>query len=305
LYYIVYGLFYGLSLLPFWMLYALGDLIRWVLFELIGYRNDVVMNNLRQSFPEKSEGELRKIAHQFKENFTDTWIETIKFFSISPGRLKKMVEVSDKDLIDFHALHAQGKSCQLMSGHFMNWELLPNALPLVQPLTLVGIYMPISSKVMNQVFLKFRSRRGTKLVSAANVKQELQQYSGMPIMFAMGADQNPSVPQKACWLKFLNQPTAFPKGPSKYACANNMPVYFAWLEKVKRGRYRLHFELLAEAPALLGEPALTLMYARKVEAVIRSHPDNYLWSHRRWKHKWKEEFRANWIDNPEQEQSNS
>jgi KDO2-lipid IV(A) lauroyltransferase len=299
LYYIVYGFLYALSLLPLWLLYALGDLIRWILFGLIGYRNEVVMHNLRQSFPEKNEEELGRIAYQFKKNFTDTWIETIKFFSMSPGRLKKMVEVSDKDLADFHALHALGKSCQLMSGHFMNWELYPNAIPLVQPLTLVGIYMPISSKAMNQVFLKYRSRRGTKLVSAANVKQELLQYSGMPIMLAMGADQNPAIAEKACWLTFMNQPTAFPKGPSKYACANNLPVYFGWLEKVKRGRYRLHFELLAEAPALLGEPALTLLYARKVEAIIRSHPDNYLWSHRRWKHKWKEEFRPNWIDNRE------
>jgi KDO2-lipid IV(A) lauroyltransferase len=296
LYYIVYGLFYGLSLLPIRVLYALGDFIRWVLFELIGYRNDVVMQNLRQSFPEKTEAECRKITRQFQQNFIDTWIETIKFFSISPRRLKKMVEVSDSELVAFRELNAQGKSCQLMSGHFMNWELLPNALPVMQPLTLVGIYMPLSSKVMNQVFIKFRSRRGTKLVSAANVKQELQQYSHIPIMFAMGADQNPAVAEKACWLKFLNQPTAFPKGPSKYACANNLPVYFSWLEKVKRGQYKMHFELMTEAPALLGEAALTLLYARKVEAVINKHPDNYLWSHRRWKHKWKEAYQPNWID---------
>lgn len=296
MYYIVYGLFYGLSLLPMWALYALGDLIRWILFGLIGYRNEVVMHNLRLSFPEKSEEELRKIASQFKQNFVDTWIETIKFFSISPRRLVKMMEVSEEELKFFRDLHAQKKSCQLMSGHFMNWELLPNALPLVQPLTLVGIYMPISSKVMNRVFLSYRSRLGTKLVSAANVKEELKQYSSMPIMFAMGADQNPANPQKACWLQFLNQPTAFPKGPSKYACANNLPVYFGWLEKVKRGQYKFHFELMAPEPALLGEPALTLLYARKVEAVIRNHPDNYLWSHRRWKHQWKDEYTADWID---------
>lgn len=296
MYYIVYGLFYGLSLLPMRVLYALGDLIRWILFGLIGYRKEVVMNNLRLSFPEKAEDELRKIANQFQMNFVDTWIETIKFFSLSPSRFQKMMEVADDELEFFRELYAQKKSCQLMSGHFMNWELLPNALPLVQPLTVVGIYMPISSKVMNRVFLKYRSRRGTKLVSAANVKEELQQFSSMPIMFAMGADQNPSNPQKACWLRFLNQPTAFPKGPSKYACANNLPVYFGWLERVKRGRYKFHFELMAKEPALLGEPALTLLYARKVEAIIRNHPDNYLWSHRRWKHQWKNEYRAEWID---------
>lgn len=257
------------------------------------------MRNLRLSFPERDDEALKKIARQFQKDFVDTWIETIKFFSISPRRLMTMIEFSENELAQFHELHAQGKSCQLMSGHFMNWELLPNAIPLVQPLTLVGIYMPISSKVMNQIFLRYRSRRGTKLVSAANVKEELQQYRSIPIMFGMGADQNPAIPQKAYWLNFLNQPTAFPKGPSKYACSNNLPVYFGWTEKVKRGRYKFHFELMTEEPALLGEPALTLLYARKVESIIKGHPDNYLWSHRRWKHQWKEEFRPNWIDNQE------
>jgi KDO2-lipid IV(A) lauroyltransferase len=128
------------------------------------------------------------------------------------------------------------------------------------------------------------------------VKEELQQYQGIPIMFGMGADQNPAVPQKAFWLNFLNQPTAFPKGPSKYACANNLPVYFGWIEKVNRGRYKFHFELMVEEPALIGESALTIMYVRKVESIIKSHPDNYLWSHRRWKHSWKPEYASQWID---------
>jgi KDO2-lipid IV(A) lauroyltransferase len=178
----------------------------------------------------------------------------------------------------------------------MNWELYPMVLPLQQPLLLVGVYMPISNAAMNKIFIRLRARFGTALVPANDVKNGLQGYEGIPNILALGADQSPSKPAQAHWTYFLHQPTAFPTGPARNACRTQVPVVFTWIEKIRRGRYRFHAELITDNPQLLGEAELTRLYACKLEEVIRRHPDNYLWSHRRWKHAWKEEYRANWID---------
>jgi len=54
--------------------------------------------------------------------------------------------------------------------------------------------------------------------------------------------------------------------------------------------------LAEEQPAELEKGVLTLRYARYLENAIRQQPDMWLWSHRRWKREWKEEYKNNWIE---------
>jgi KDO2-lipid IV(A) lauroyltransferase len=83
MYYIVYGFLYLISLLPFFILYRIADFFFIVIYFVIGYRKEIVMKNLRNSFPEKTETELKLIRSYFYLNFIDIWIETIKLLSIS------------------------------------------------------------------------------------------------------------------------------------------------------------------------------------------------------------------------------
>jgi KDO2-lipid IV(A) lauroyltransferase len=69
-----------------------------------------------------------------------------------------------------------------------------------------------------------------------------------------------------------------------------MPVVFACIEKPRRGYYHATMKLAAEDSSQLPEGELTRRYVRYLEEVIRRNPDMWLWSHRRWKHTWKEEY---------------
>lgn len=293
MYYIAFAFIYLLSLLPMRVLYLLGDGIGIILFELIGYRKKIIHQNLRLSFPAKSEQELKLIAKSFQRNFIDTWMETIKFMTISTKEVQSMVQC---DYSLFEEIHASGKSCQTMSGHFMNWELYNVTMPAFQPLTFLGIYMRLSSPAMEKLFRRLRGRFGSVLIPADEVKNGLEKYMQQPYMLALGADQSPSKPERADWMYFLQQPTAFPTGPSKNACRTNLPVVFTWLQKVKRGRYILHVEMLEKEPANIGPHAMTHKYVHRLQEVIQQYPDNYLWSHRRWKHAWQPAFASQWID---------
>ena len=83
MYYIIYGLFYLLSLLPMRILYIISDGIYLIVYHVIGYRRKVVMSNLELAFPEKSNAERVKIAKSFYHKLLDSFIETIKLVSAS------------------------------------------------------------------------------------------------------------------------------------------------------------------------------------------------------------------------------
>ena len=73
MYYVVFGLFYLLSLLPMRLLYVLSDGIFQVVYNLMGYRKKVVMKNLELAFPEKTDAERIKIAKAFYHNLIDSF----------------------------------------------------------------------------------------------------------------------------------------------------------------------------------------------------------------------------------------
>ena len=71
---------------------------------------------------------------------------------------------------------------------------------------------------------------------------------------------------------------------------NNFPVVFCHFTKSKRGYYIGNAELATHSPRLLPEGQLTKMYAQLIEKLMTENPEMWLWSHRRWKREWKEEY---------------
>ena len=149
MYYIVYGLFYLISLLPLFILYRISDFAYFIIYYVVKYRRDVVKSNLQIAFPEKSDTEKIQIAKKFYKNFTDTFIETIKMISISDKAFNKMVE---SDLSQAIKMAETGKSIQFHAGHQFNWELANWIIARDMPIPFIGIYMKIGSPAINKIF---------------------------------------------------------------------------------------------------------------------------------------------------------
>ncbi|MES2776666.1 MAG: lysophospholipid acyltransferase family protein [Bacteroidota bacterium] len=291
---VLYGFFYLLSLLPLFILYGIADFFYLVLYYVVGYRKDVVMKNLAIAFPEKTIAERKAISRKFFRNFMHTWIETIKFISISERQMNRMVTGDYNLLYELH--DKKHPRVTLLSGHFMNWELYNFCVPIHQPYPLLAVYMHISNKPMNDLFLKLRKRFGSNLLRAGEMRTEMMPWRNKEYIIGLGADQNPGHPTNAVWLNFFNRPTAFVTGPEKNARMGKTPVVMSYLEKQGIGKYRLCFELLFESPEGLTEYEITRAYVKRLEEIIRLRPDNYLWTHKRWKHSWKEEYKELWVD---------
>jgi KDO2-lipid IV(A) lauroyltransferase len=293
MYYIVYPLLYLVSLLPFFILYGISDFAAFLLYHVIGYRKEVVLNNLQIAFPDKTTRERQQIAKQFYRYFTDTFIETIKFISIS----KKQIEKRSTGSFDvINSLIDKGYNINLMAGHQFNWEYANLLYAINLKIPFVGVYMPIANKALDKIFLDFRKQYGTIMISAPDFKNKMHDVFKSQYILALAADQNPGVPTSGYWLNFFGRPTPFVTGPEKGAVKNNAAVVYIAFKKVKRGHYHFTTTLLAEQSQNLPVGELTRRYRDVLEQTIKQDPANYLWSHRRFKFEWKEEYRSLWVD---------
>lgn len=288
MYRLVYGILYLVSRLPLPVLYLFSDFVWAVLYYGIGYRKKVVRYNLSVAFPQKTKAERKQIARKFYRNFTDSFIESIKALSASPAFIQKHFT---GDFSVFEDLYKKGvQKVQLHSGHNFNWEYGNLSLPLKTPYLFLGVYMPISNKTLDRVFYRLRIRTGAQLLSATNIRSEILPYRNERYVLALIADQNPAEPRNAFWVNFFNRPTPFLRAPENGARRGNIPVVFCYFRKEKRGHYRIFFHLAEERPSTTNVGELTKQYAAFLQNAIEQQPDNYLWSHRRWKWKWKEEY---------------
>ena len=282
MYYLVYGFLYLFSLFPFWFLYLLSDGISFLLYRVIRYRRKVVKNNLLIAFPEKTEAERRKIEREFYTHFTDNWIETIKLLSISKKELNKRF-TGDYEVLN--ELCKTGQNAQVHLGHYFNWEYANTAYGMNVQYPFLVVYKPISSKIIDRIFYKVRTRFGSHLISAYQYRQQFTPYARNTFALVLVADQN-EFPEKAYWTPFFGRMTTFVKGPERTAVMNNAAVTLSTIKKIKRGYYRSEIVLLTKEPKSLPKGEITKQMIAFIENCIREQPANYLWSHRRWKWNW-------------------
>lgn len=287
MFYIVYGILYAISLLPLRILYFISDFACFLLYYVIGYRKQVVFSNLKQAFPQKTEKERKRIAKKFYRNFTDNFIEFIKLISASPAFINKHF-YGDYSLFD--NLYEQGKRGQVLFAHNFNWEFALLAVASKVKQVFLVVYMPIGSEVIDKIFMKVRSKTGAIMLPATGMRNALIPYRNESYLLILVADQNPGNPSAALWFNFFGKATPFVKAPESGARRGNTPVVFCKIIKERRGYYQLFLEMGEERPGELKEGELTRHYVDYLQKFISEYPEMWLWSHRRWKWNWKEEY---------------
>jgi len=284
IYYVTIPFIYLLSLLPFWLLYLFSDLVFFLLYHVIGYRKDVVLQNLRNSFPQKSEEELLRIRKAFFRFLCDMTVETFKTLTISPANMLKHCRLSPEAKTLFAQLAAEQKSVMLVMGHMGNWEWGGNSFSLESKQQLYVIYHPLKNKYFDGLMYRMRTRFGTRLIAMKNTYKEMYAMRDGVSATAFIADQTPQ-PDNAYWTTFLNQDTPVFKGTEVISRKLNMPIVYASVRKVKRGYYELYAEMLVEDPSKTVDGEISERHTKRLEQDIIANPETWLWSHKRWKHK--------------------
>lgn len=285
-YYILFGIWYVVSHLPLRILYLFADFIYIIIYHVIGYRINVVRKNLGESFPEKSENELRQIEKGFYRHFCSILIESIKFFSISQDELKKRFEFRGVDLINDSL--RRGKTCGIYLGHYGNWEW-PSSMPLWIDSNLgitAQLYHPLENLVTDRLVYYTRQRFGGISIPSNQSICELVKWrnKGKPLVIGFVADQTPWWNDIHYWTNFLNHPdTPVFTGAERIMKKFDMDVYYLDITRVKRGYYTAEYKRITTTPKEWEEFAITERYNRMMEETIKRAPQYWLWSHNRWK----------------------
>ncbi len=291
----VYALLYLFSLIPLKVMYFISDLLSGFVYHLIGYRRKVVQDNLAIAFPEKSAQERRRIAKRFYRNFTDTILESIKLISSGQELIDRMF-VADPEV--FKVFEGTEKNIQIHAMHNFNWEIINLGVSKQMKLPFLGVYQPIINPFFEALFKKIRTRNGTVLIPANDFKNNFVSHQDQQYVIALVADQNPGNPARAWWVNFFGKPAPFVTGPEKAARSRDTVVVFAHFFRLKRGLYTFTTEKITDSPSTMKEGELTIRYLDYIEQKIREQPDNYLWSHRRWKHPFKPEYQELVLERP-------
>ena len=277
-----YLLILPLSLLPYPLLYLLSDIIFLIMYRVIGYRKKVVFTNLRNSFPNKSKQELKKIMSDFYRHLCDIIMESVKGFTISEKQLRKRLIIKNPEFSNYFA--DKGQSIIFVGGHYNNWEICAQAFAMYSNHKCIGIYKPLSNAFINDKIYTSRSKYGMHLISMKQTKKSFEEGAqAKAIVF--GSDQNPANPKRAHWVQFLNQDTGVLFGVERYAKEYDWPVVFVSISKVKRGHYEVEYSLITDSPTEQPHGKITEDFTKRLEQDIINQPQYWLWSHKRWKHK--------------------
>jgi len=270
-----------LSRLPFPVYYGFSTTIFRIMYNLIGYRKELVINNLRNAFPDKSEKELHKLRKSFYKHLADYLIETVANFRMDLDDFHVRYKLKNIDLLDDY--YEKGINVILAPGHYGNWEWFSH-LVLRLRFTCAAIYKQQSSKFFNDLIHRSRGRFGLLLFRYTEAYKYLSSsVNTNPFCVLFLADQRPHKDARAHWVRFMNQHTAGFRALESLHWRMKGVVLYVHIQKKKRGHYEVEFVPLNEPGEVKMNPPLIERYFHALEKNIREDPRYYLWSHNRWK----------------------
>ena len=274
------------SLLPLSVLYMISDIILYPLVYYVArYRLKVVRKNLRNSFPDKSHDELKNIEKKFYHHFADLIVEVVYGYRVGDEEMRERVVFENVDLVEDLASKTHGVIAYL--GHMGNWEWLVDLNKrFVNPsMVEYNVYRQLKNPASDKMMLELRSKRGGECIEKNQLlrKLVLLRRADHPFVIGMLSDQKPSKRSSYVWTQFLNQETAFLDGSEVLAHKFGFSAVYAHIRSTKRGYYRIRFEQITDDPSTMQPEEMTKRYAELLEQNICAHPEQWLWTHNRWK----------------------
>ena len=272
------------SYLPFFFFFIISDGLYFLVYYIFRYRRRIVRKNLTESFPEKSEHDIKEIEKKFYSFFTDNMLESLKMFTIS--RKEMIQRVKFMNVEEVNALMRSGKSVSLFLGHYSNWEWM-SSIPLHIDKNVIGaqIYHKLSNKNMDRLMLYIRERMGAVCVEMRKTARYVNELATENKVCIIGfiADQSPRKKDSRHFLHFLNHNTPVLTGTEKITKHYDFGAFFLDVKRVKRGYYEARFVKMHDNPKSLPDFELTAIYYQMLEKCIRTQPELYLWSHNRFR----------------------
>lgn len=272
-----------LSIHPYWLLYLKSDVYCFLVYHVFRYRRKVVRQNLLRSFPEKDAKEIKAIERHFYRNLCDLFVEAPKMLRMGPDGYRKRLTFVNTELIA--QLEEQNKNIFFAIPHSGNWEWFGKMIPELSHNQSLAVYKMVKNPVFERLMMYMRTKdTNLEMVESNTVLRRLAQLRDSQTSVLMMADQTSHGLASDYWTEFLHQDTCWFMGIERIAKKLDYAIVFVSMTRQGRGHYEVAFDLITDNPKAMGNGEVMEQYVRYVERFIQANPDNWLWSHRRWKH---------------------
>ncbi|HOS99819.1 MAG TPA: lysophospholipid acyltransferase family protein [Acidobacteriota bacterium] len=263
--------------------------IAWTAWHLMAQRREIALDNLRHALgAEMSDAQLTAVARRSFRLLANTLPEVVKLRDalMGPGARDHLYRHAPHLVAVFEkarALHESCHGCIFVTPHLGNWELLPY-ISAALDIPMAVVVRPLDNPHIERLLYQSRRDTGQMFLPKRNSMLPLQHLLRQGRSLGLLPDQSTI---KGVPAPFFGRPALTTPVPALLAMRNERPIVVAACCWRDDGRFVGYVSDPIHPAPDAGEKAevlrLTTAMNREMEALIRRHPEQYFWMHRRWK----------------------
>jgi len=274
----------ALRALPLGPAQALGARAARALFDRGGKRIDFVMANLRIAYPDKSEAERREIGRESYVHLAWNLIDVARGRDWGLDDIRQRFDFEGTEITD--AIVASKKAVVCLTLHVGHFELTVRAAPLLG-VSMSVIGRPLGNRLLREEMIRQRTSTGVELLLHRNVLPQLLRLVHKGRVVAVLNDQY-ARRSRGVFVPFFGVRASTSLGPAILALRTGAPVVPAYSIRVGPDHHRMVIRPPLEIPDTgdrrKDAELLTARCNAAMEEIIRAHPEQWMWSHRRFRH---------------------
>ena len=252
------------------------------LFQIIGpaFRSkEIINNNIKRAFPDLNSKEINKIKSSMWNNYGRVFAEYIYMKNFRHGNLSKNISIEGEDILT--NIKKQNQKVIFISGHFSNFELMAMQIDKLD-LKIGAIYRPLNNIFLNKIMERIRRKYICKnqIKKGIGGLKELIKLNNEGYSTALMIDQRVSQGIKS---NFFNEEAFTTTIPAQLVKKFNIPVVPIFIERYEGIKFKMKvFKPVHFSPEDSIEN-ITADLNKILEKMILNNPNNWIWSHNRWK----------------------
>ena len=270
-----------IAFMPYIIVVLFAKFIGALMYYLVPSARKVALINLKQAFPEKTYVDRKRIDKRSMKSMIITFAEFIKSSSMSDSQILKRIKIEGLESFD-RALEEKQKGIIAITGHIGNWEYVAFYFAIHKYNPKV-IFRPLDNPKLDKYMRSWREKRGTECISRWGDLRDIFKalHENSPVAFL--CDQNYL---DGIFVDFFGYPCATAVGPVAVAMKTKSPIAILYDLPDRYGHHKIIVsEIMYIEEKETKEETLyfnTQKYTKKLEEIIRKHPENWLWVHPRW-----------------------
>ena len=252
------------------------------IFEIIGpfFRSKkVIYNNIKRALPGIDENNLKNIENLMWNNYGRIFAEYIFLKDFRYGKLASNVQIEGQEILN--DIKENNKQVIFISGHLSNFELMAMFIE-KSGINLSAIYRPLNNIFLNGIMENIRKRYICKnqIKKGLAGLKKLIKLKKKNYSTALMIDQRVS---EGILSPLFNEKALTTTIPAQLVKKFNIPIVPVYIERINGLKFKITINQPLSFPQDTSQQQITDNLNQILEKFILSKPENWIWSHNRWK----------------------